>query len=416
MLNPRSPSPAAFWMDTLCIPVYQNAKAYRKKAIQLLGETFRNATAVLILDRELEIVESATAPFIELVLRILCSGWVKRLWTLQEATLASESQGSHKLYFQMRDGPFLYQKNGRERKVVRLALDRTASEIEIDDEERSFLCDEGVLLQLRQQIPSIPAIRDIDRKSGFQNIYDAIEHRSTSKYEDVPVCVASLMDLDLSEIVSVPDAEHRMANFYMLMREVPCGVAWVPTAERLSIHPFRWAPKLITSCSMFDWSSAWEDGICDTAGLHIKASGFVFAESEVQRLGLGSTLPLVFNIVSEDSGELLNQLLWPHIIQRQDTTNQIPFQRNLALIFRPLWRSPGVLAKSKGIPRRNDVIAVAIEDVIRSGDSSGEPHASELICRTVGFLSGERWSVDVPETEIRCHGHTTADDQRWCLT
>ncbi|KAF8346749.1 hypothetical protein F5887DRAFT_1180672 [Amanita rubescens] len=42
--------PVALWLDTLCIPVNPSAKAYRKKAIQLLGKTFNEADAVLALD------------------------------------------------------------------------------------------------------------------------------------------------------------------------------------------------------------------------------------------------------------------------------------------------------------------------------------------------------------------------------
>lgn len=111
------PSPVAFWMDTLCIPVDASARQYRKKAIQLLGKTFHEANAVLVLDHELTIAECLTTSFLELGTRILCSGWMKRLWTLQEATLASESHGVEKIYFQMRDGPFLYQKYGWDRKL-----------------------------------------------------------------------------------------------------------------------------------------------------------------------------------------------------------------------------------------------------------------------------------------------------------
>jgi len=103
MHNPAtSSSPSvAFWMDTLCIPVDPTARTYRKKAIQLLDKTFHDAAAALVLDRELEIVESAPASFHELGMRILCSGWVKRLWTLQEATLAGEAEGTDKIYIQM---------------------------------------------------------------------------------------------------------------------------------------------------------------------------------------------------------------------------------------------------------------------------------------------------------------------------
>ncbi|KAK7447051.1 hypothetical protein VKT23_014262 [Stygiomarasmius scandens] len=411
-LNPTSPSPAtspvALWMDTLCVPVHPDAKAYRKEAILLLGETFSKATAVLVLDRELEIVESTSTAFLELALRIICSGWMKRLWTLQEATLAGETQGSDKLYFQMRDGPFLYQKNDQDRK----SMGEGKGEVEIDSEERSFLRDEAVIGTLREQVPSMQAIRN--KRAPFQNIYDAIQFRSTSKSEDVPVCITSLLGHDPSTTISALDVERRMANFYMLMREVPCGVAWVPTAEKLGIRPFRWAPKHITSCSKIEWVSAWEDGICDAAGLHVRASGFIFAESEMQRHGLGSALPTVFRMAYEDSGDMADQLLWPQLRQGQDAASEIPLQRGLALIFRPLWSPPDVLAQSDEIPERNDVIAVVIEDTVNSACGDNGTHSPEYVCRIVGFLSGEQL-VDASEVGLRC-GYTTADDQRWCLT
>ncbi|KAI0663620.1 hypothetical protein C8Q70DRAFT_370135 [Cubamyces menziesii] len=109
-------SVVAFWMDTLCIPVDPRMKQYRTKAIQLLEKTFHDAAAVLVLDRELEIVNSTTTPFLELGIRILCSGWAKRLWTLQESTLAGGAQSEDKIYFQMYDGPFLHQKLNQNRR------------------------------------------------------------------------------------------------------------------------------------------------------------------------------------------------------------------------------------------------------------------------------------------------------------
>ncbi|KAK0442104.1 hypothetical protein EV421DRAFT_1664499, partial [Armillaria borealis] len=232
-------------MDTLCIPVHPSelAKSYRKKAIQLLGKTFHEATAVLVLDRELEIVQSATVPFLELGLRILCSGWAKHLWTLQEASLASEAHGGDKLYFQMQDGPFLYQKYDRDRKALN-SLDEDTTEIQA--EERTLLYEDGIMLQLGAQIPSVRAMREMRKGwSPFQVIHNATEHRSTSKFEDVPVCIASLLGKDLTTIVSTSDAEQRMANFYILMREIPIEVLWCHSSEKLIKRPFRWAPKSI---------------------------------------------------------------------------------------------------------------------------------------------------------------------------
>ena len=96
-------------MDTLCIPVHPLEKKSRKKAIGFLSKTFQEATVVLVLDRELAAVDGATAPFLELAMRILCCGWLKRLWTFQEAVLASWAEGGKaRIYFQLRDGPFLY--------------------------------------------------------------------------------------------------------------------------------------------------------------------------------------------------------------------------------------------------------------------------------------------------------------------
>ncbi|THU80552.1 hypothetical protein K435DRAFT_939514, partial [Dendrothele bispora CBS 962.96] len=273
---------------TLCVPVDSSAKAYRKKAIQHLGKTFREAMAVLILDRELEIVESANASFLEIGLRILCSGWVKRLWTLQEATLASEARGTVKLYFQMQDGPFMYQKYERDRKALQ-SPDGGATEIQA--EERELLAEDGVMLELGSQIPSVRTMRDMPREgfSPFRAIYSALEHRSTSKIEDVPVCIVSILGKDLSTILYTSDEEQRVAQFFMLMREVPIGVLWSDLSTKLSIAPFRWALKSIASCPRTTYMDT-QNGICDATGLHIRAGGFVFEEDGVEL----DALPPVF--------------------------------------------------------------------------------------------------------------------------
>ncbi|KAI6143762.1 hypothetical protein BKA82DRAFT_3919954, partial [Pisolithus tinctorius] len=230
-------------LDTLCIPVEPSARAYCKKAIQLLGKTFNEADAVLVLDRELEIVKSAAASFLELGLRILCSGWMKRLWTLQEATLASEAHNVSLLYFQMRDGPFLYQKYDRNRSALRCVDECTTK---IQAEEQSLLHDRGIMLELGAQLPSVGMMRNMRQGwSPFKVIHSAIEHRSTSKAEDVPVCIASLLGKDLSTILSGANVEQQMVNFYVLMWEVPLGVMWCEEPEKLSIKPFRWAPLSI---------------------------------------------------------------------------------------------------------------------------------------------------------------------------
>jgi hypothetical protein len=51
-----------------------------------MRKTYENAAKVLVLDSELE-AASAKAHAEEVLIRITCSGWMRRLWTLQEGAL-----------------------------------------------------------------------------------------------------------------------------------------------------------------------------------------------------------------------------------------------------------------------------------------------------------------------------------------
>ncbi|KAI0643465.1 hypothetical protein C8Q79DRAFT_1012741 [Trametes meyenii] len=241
--------------------VDKSAKEFPKKAIQLLGETYYKANAVLVIDKQLESINAATAPFLELGLRILSGGWIKRLWTLQEATLASEVYGEEKIYFQMRDGPMLYRNSGTE----------------VGAKERTLLYDDGVIHLLGDQLPSANAMRDI--RPGWHPlavVYRAIEHRTTSK-ADVPLCVASLLGMDVSTIVRAPDGAHRTRAFFLLLRTVPSGVLWAEDVDKLPMTPCRWAPASITACRETIFLPRWGDidtGVvqCDERGLHVRTA------------------------------------------------------------------------------------------------------------------------------------------------
>ena len=76
-----------FWMDTLCIPLEAE---HRKLAIRRMAETYEKATQVLIIDSELRRVTFNDTPHFESFARIAASGWMRRVWTLQEGVLASK--------------------------------------------------------------------------------------------------------------------------------------------------------------------------------------------------------------------------------------------------------------------------------------------------------------------------------------
>jgi hypothetical protein len=64
----------ALWLDTLCIPVTKSLREYRNKAIGLLGKTYEIADSVLVLDRELEQINTQRVSLLEQDLMMSFSG------------------------------------------------------------------------------------------------------------------------------------------------------------------------------------------------------------------------------------------------------------------------------------------------------------------------------------------------------
>src|SRR6187551_2408176 len=85
-------------MDTLCIPVGVAGDAadvasdighLKQTAIDKMAVTYAGASAVLVLDSELQQRSiSADVPDVEMLSRIVCSTWMWRCWTLQEGAMA----------------------------------------------------------------------------------------------------------------------------------------------------------------------------------------------------------------------------------------------------------------------------------------------------------------------------------------
>jgi hypothetical protein len=403
------------WVDTLCIPVAPSATLYRKRAIRLLGETFGNATAVLVLDRELEIVNSSTASFVELGIRIVSSGWAKRLWTLQESALANlapktRKGGATNLYFQMQDGPFPY----------RQELERVSTE------ERRLLFDYDVSSLLLSRIPSVNTFRGKE-EARFLNMLSAIAHRSTSKIEDVPVCVASILGLDLSSILSAPTTDERMASFYLLLRYIPTSVLWIgfdAAPRRLPMAPFRWALPKITDCEEEDYQFRSSSlGILEADGLHVKFRGFVFSFEEpyqcrmmpenftiraldanaveyARELGTMKQLDYIADELEMEIGPVLVYYRFP------DDPLPIPKRSRMALLFPP---------PAKMDEFASYAVVVEIEQEMTRNDD-GES-ATEYYATIVGHVC-----ATYPPSGTKQEGGTVFDgivtsaDQRWCIT
>lgn len=77
-----------FWLDTLCIPVGDENRGAKKISIARMSRIYSEATRVLVLDVDLQKVTSKDMNAEQLLSRIVCSSWMYRCWTLQEASLS----------------------------------------------------------------------------------------------------------------------------------------------------------------------------------------------------------------------------------------------------------------------------------------------------------------------------------------
>lgn len=103
---PNKKGPVPFWMDTLCIPVVKGKSSVygdaKKRAIKNMEGVYKSSTKVLVLDRTLTGVSSHGMSEEEIGLRIMCSGWARRLWTLQEGLYQAQ------VHFQFADTSYTF--------------------------------------------------------------------------------------------------------------------------------------------------------------------------------------------------------------------------------------------------------------------------------------------------------------------
>lgn len=69
------------WLDTLCVPL---DRELRRTAVSQLGHVYSDCFGTLVLDKELLTILVKDKPDEEKILRIVCSSWMQRLWTMQE--------------------------------------------------------------------------------------------------------------------------------------------------------------------------------------------------------------------------------------------------------------------------------------------------------------------------------------------
>ncbi|KAG0130678.1 hypothetical protein HOY82DRAFT_561873 [Tuber indicum] len=203
------------WMDTLCIPVAPHLKPLRKLSIARLEETYRNADQILVVDKDL-MSASRLASRIEKATRLLCSSWMRRLWTYQEAVVSNLHPNCTKLQVQFSDGPVMFHS-------------LCANPISLCHSEMAI---RGLLLAL----PLTGSVSFM-----FSTLSRALRYRTTSRQSDEAICLAAVLGRDVSKVIATDNTEERMAIFYSFIDTVPAEIIF-GKAPRLHIDGYRWAP------------------------------------------------------------------------------------------------------------------------------------------------------------------------------
>jgi hypothetical protein len=191
-----------------------------------LSQIFESAAGVLVYDEYLRSHTSAGITPVEVLARISISGWQQRLWTFSEGQLAQ------RIWFQFRDQAIdLYSLTERWQdslKENRLPA-RASTSVQL---EMTALYTATTLLQRHRRLRVV---------LHLDEIRTALSTRQTSWKSDEPLCLAAVLQIDLSRIIEAAD-DDKMAAFWQQLEYLPAGIVFAPISPKLDNIGSRWAP------------------------------------------------------------------------------------------------------------------------------------------------------------------------------
>lgn len=304
-----------FWLDTLCVPVDSVSKEHRALAIRSMARTYSSAHVVLVLDSELLEYECMTSSPHENLFRVLCSAWMRRVWTLHEAVLGK------RLLVLFGDTFF--------------DIDEAVSEL------RSHTLASSALDPLTNEAcrfyVQIRAISHAYTPVKFSLAWSAMQTRQTSVMDDEVICFANMLRIDTTEILNLARGDttsreaavkrqsYAMKRFFGLLDEVPFALLW-HLGPKLLEDGYRWAPSNFhggVPIPVVHRSARRDNG-----GLYISAAGLLlhgpWADPDINSTG-------VYEIIdSKYHFELVSNNLW-HQLKSWDKDGR--HQRSIAEDF-----------------------------------------------------------------------------------
>ena len=333
----------AFWMDTLCVPVSSDRTDYRKKAITLMRRTYQEAAVVLVLDSVLQQINAPQDPE-ELGLRLTSSGWSRRLWTLQESVFARQ------LCVGFSDEIVNVSQ------IMSMEADTFALLTNLPGASMAFsnLRQDGWRpLHVTRALAFVQAghLADMTTSTNGKDVTDifawhvsALRDRNTSKAGDEALCLATLLELDLRNLLKTPDAR-RMKVLYSMLATVPPRLIFFH-GQRIEGVGFRWAPQSFLGKGSRDHQNAIVGTPClrdDTHGVKITYPKFrLSAHSEYPKSNITpfistATKRIFFSDTSSDIWYMLT-LLTDDNNTAEQTFNPLPIpELHQPMVVSPHW-------------------------------------------------------------------------------
>ena len=246
-----------------------------------MNQTYRDASSVLVLDRELQRLDTAMVSPLEQDLLTAFVAWTRRLWTLQEAAFAN------RLYIQTLRGPHILDTS----QTPLTAHDRLLSQLTFRNDLATFMrarLPSSTMLAravLEPLTPTSSAPLPASTTTVLERLALAVQHRSTSVPADEPVVLALALGLPVATVLAAgADRDARMAALLTLVRDVPADVVFAGAwpGERCARAGVRWAPRTLLGVLLLV-PSASPPAVCDERGLHASYRGLVVDASLEKR-------------------------------------------------------------------------------------------------------------------------------------
>ncbi|KAI3396831.1 hypothetical protein diail_11660 [Diaporthe ilicicola] len=208
------------WIDTLCIPA--NDASLRLQCIDAMASIYAGSSRVFVLDKEIMAIPvDADVNKMQILEQVICSVWMCRSWTLQEAILPEEC------VFVLDGGIF-----------KPLPVRYNYGTGDAADAIRRAVFDD--FLKVRDR-----ALTSIE---SFVSTWNNLAGRSTTQIVDLYVVLASCLGFKLRQFQKFDSLEEKMQRIIFSFQELPFSLFFNagPRLRSASNHYNRWVPTQVS--------------------------------------------------------------------------------------------------------------------------------------------------------------------------